>query len=76
MEQIYTQLQALTSKAIALKSVEYHMLKQGIELEKSVKEKKAEGVAYLVQNAIDYYDSAATKNLTQQYEFDLYFLSL
>ena len=66
IEQIYSQLRALTSKAVALKAVELHAKQQGIVFEDDVKLKKAEGVSYLVQNAIDYFDSAATENITQR----------
>lgn len=66
LKQIYTQLRALTSKTVAGKAVELHASKLGIELDQETKNSKAEGVAYLVQNAIDYYDSAATENLTQR----------
>ena len=66
MEQIYTQLRALTSKAVAARSVEYHAAQRGQTWERSVIEAKAQGVAYLVQNAIDYYDNASTENITQR----------
>lgn len=66
LEQIYTQLRALTSRSVAGRAVELHASRLGIELEQNTKNSKAEGVAYLVQNAIDYYDSAATENLTQR----------
>ena len=66
LEQIYTQLRALTSKTVARKAVELHACKQKIELDEDDIIRKAEGVSYLVQNAIDYYDSASTENMTQR----------
>lgn len=66
LEQIYTQLRALTSKSVVYKNVEYHARKNGVDYSEQIKQQKAEGVSFLVQNAIDYYDSAATENLTQR----------
>jgi len=66
IEQIYSQLRALTSKTVALRAVEFHAKKQEVVMEEDVKKKKAEGVSYLVQNAIDYFDSASTENMTQR----------
>ena len=62
LEQIYTQLCALTSLTVARKSVEYHTQRLHMNLSEEVIEYKAQGVSYLVQNAIDYYDSASTEN--------------
>ena len=66
LEQIYTQLRALTSRAVAAKSVERYAGVLHTELSKEEAESKAEGVSYLVQNAIDYFDNASTENLTQR----------
>jgi hypothetical protein len=66
LEQIYTQLKALTSKSVARKSVESYADKKNINLNADDIENKAEGVSYLVQNAIDYYDNASTENITQR----------
>lgn len=66
LEQIYTQLRALTSQTVARKSVEFHAEKLHTVLTEETIERKAQGVSYLVQNAIDYYDSASTENMTQR----------
>lgn len=66
LEQIYTQLRALTSQTVARKAVELHAHNQKINLDNEIIESKAKGVSYLVQNAIDYYDSASTENMTQR----------
>lgn len=66
LEQIYTQLRALTSHTVARKSVEQHAQRLHMNLSEEVIEHKAQGVSYLVQNAIDYYDSASTENMTQR----------
>lgn len=66
LEQIYTQLRALTSKTVAQKAVELYARRQNIEFDETVIKSKAEGVSYLVQNAIDYYDNASTENMTQR----------
>lgn len=66
LEQIYTQLRALTSKTVSRKAVELHARKQNMDFDEKIINSKAEGVSYLVQNAIDYYDSAVTENLTQR----------
>ncbi|MDO5140414.1 MAG: hypothetical protein Q4D40_02990 [Eubacteriales bacterium] len=63
LEQIYTHLRSLTSKSVAKQAVLY---RGGDDIPEPVLNKKAEGVSYLVQNAIDYYDSAATNNMTQR----------
>lgn len=65
-EQIYTQLRALTSKAVVAKAVEFHAQRRKETLSEAVVSSKARGISYLVQNAIDYYDSASTENLTQR----------
>ena len=66
LEQIYTQLRALTSHTVARKSVEQHAQRLQMNLSEEVIGCKAQGVSYLVQNAIDYYDSASTENMTQR----------
>lgn len=66
MEQIYTQLRALTSREVAEKSVERYDSILHTELSEEDIRLKAEGVSYLVQNAIDYFDNASTENLIQR----------
>lgn len=66
LQQIYTQLQSLTSRSVAKQAVLCHASNEGIELPEDVINAKAEGVSYLVQNAIDYYDNAAMGNITQR----------
>lgn len=66
MEQIYTQLRALTSREVAEKSVERYDSILHTELSEEDIKLKAEGVSYLVQNAIDYFDNASTENLIQR----------
>ena len=66
LQQIYTHLQSLTSRSVAKQAVLYHASKRATALSNEVVEAKAEGVSYLVQNAIDYYDNAETGNMTQR----------
>ena len=66
LQQVYTHLQALTSKIVAKQSVVRHANRNGVTLAQNVIESKAEGVSYLVQNAIDYYANATTSNITQR----------
>lgn len=66
IQQIYTHLQSLTSRYVAKQAVLYHAGNRGTVLSEEVVNAKAEGVSYLVQNAIDYYDNASTENITQR----------
>lgn len=66
LQQIYTHLQSLTSKTFTKKVVLSHASRCGTPLTNNVVNAKAEGVSYLVKNAIDYYDNAATENMTQR----------
>lgn len=66
LQQIYTHLRSLTSITVVRQAVLRHAEKEGITLEPFVITEKAEGVTYLVQNAIDYYDQASTGNMTQR----------
>ena len=66
LEQIYTQLRALTSKSVARKAVKRHDVERGTNLSAEVMDSKAEGISHLVQNAIDYYSSASTENMIQR----------
>ena len=66
LKQVYTHLQSLTSRTVAGQAVLYHARYDGLSFTDDVVIGKAEGVSYLVQNAIDYYDSASTKNITQR----------
>lgn len=66
LQQIYTHLQSLTSRTVARQAVLYHARHDGLSFTDDVVIGKAEGVSYLVQNAIDYYDNAATSNMTQR----------
>lgn len=66
LQQIYAHLQSLTSRTVAKQTVLYHARHDGLSFTDDVIDGKAEGVSYLVQNAIDYYDNAATRNITQR----------
>lgn len=66
LQQIYTHLQSLTSRTVAKQTVLYHARHDGFSFTDGEVNGKAEGVSYLVQNAIDYYDNAATSNMTQR----------
>ena len=66
LEQIYTQLRALTSKSVAYKAVKRHDSEHETNLSTGAMESKAEGISHLVQNAIDYYNNASTENMTQR----------
>lgn len=66
LQQIYTHLQSLTSKTFVKKVVLFHASCADLTFTDDVVNAKAEGVSYLVQNAIDYYDNAATRNMTQR----------
>lgn len=66
LEQIYTQLRALTSKSVAYKAVERHDKEKNTHLSPEIMDSKAVGVSHLIQNAIDYYSSASTENMTQR----------
>lgn len=66
LQQIYAHLQSLTSRTVAKQAVLYHARHDGLSFTDDVVNGKAEGVSYLVQNAIDYYDNAATRNITQR----------
>lgn len=66
LEQIYTQLRALTSKSVAYKSVKRHDAERETNLSADIMATKAEGISHLVQNAIDYYNGASTENMTQR----------
>lgn len=66
LQQIYTHLQSLTSNIVAKQAVKYHAKYKNYQFSHDVIESKAEGVSYLIQNAIDYYDNAATGNITQR----------
>ena len=66
LQQIYTHLQSFTSRAVAQNAVLHHIKNSEIDLPDGVINAKATGVSYLVQNAIDYYDNAATRNMTQR----------
>lgn len=62
LEQIYSHLRALTSLRVSMNAIKNH----GGEIDETTIVTKAEGVAQLVQNAMDFYNSAATENLTQR----------
>lgn len=66
LQQIYTHLQTLTSKIVARQAVLYHARHRNNQFTQEEIESKAEGVSYLIQNAIDYYDNAETGNITQR----------
>lgn len=66
LEQIIAQLRALTSAGVAKKSVQYHAELNGDSLSEEIIDKKAAGVAFLVQNALDYYEKAPLENLTHR----------
>ena len=66
LQQIYTHLRSLTSTTVVRQAVLRHADKAGITLETDVIIAKAEGVTYLVQNAIDYYNQVSTGNMTQR----------
>lgn len=66
LQQIYTHLQLLTSKIVARQAVLYHARDRNNQFTQDEVESKAEGVSYLIQNAIDYYDNAETGNITQR----------
>lgn len=66
IQQIYAHLQSLTSRTVANQAVMYHAGRDGLTFTDDVVSAKAKGVSYLVQNAIDYYDNAATRNMTQR----------
>ena len=66
LQQIYTHLRSLTSTTVVNQAVRRHAEKECIILDSNVINAKAEGVTYLVQNAIDYYDSASVGNMTQR----------
>lgn len=66
LQQIYTHLHSLTSKTVVKQVVKRHAKKEGIILDTDVIDAKAEGVTYLVQNAIDYYDQVSSENMTQR----------
>lgn len=66
LEQIYTHLRALTSKNVAYKAIERHNNKKHTDISNDIMESKAIGISHLVQNAIDYYSSASTENMTQR----------
>jgi len=75
IEQIYTQLRALSSKAVVRECVKRHSKNSAIVLSEGLIDEKAIGVSYLVQNAIDYYDNASTENMTQRM-LNLYYGSI
>ena len=66
LQQIYTHLQSLTSKIVERQAVLYHARFGYNQLTQDEVDSKAEGVSYLIQNAIDYYDNAETGNITQR----------
>ena len=66
LQQIYTHLQSLTSKTVARQAVLYHARYRNSQFTQDEVGSKAEGVSYLIQNAIDYYDNAETGNITQR----------
>lgn len=66
LQQIYTQLESLTSRSVARQAVMYHSAGDKTIIGGDIVSAKAEGISYLVQNAIDYYDRASTNNMTQR----------
>lgn len=62
LRQIYTHLNALTSRTVAEETIRNHV--SGLTEEEY--RNKAEGVTQLVHNAIDYYNNASTENIIQR----------
>lgn len=75
IEQIYTQLRALTSNTIVEGIIKRHSKNKELFISEEMVKNKAKGVTYLIQNAIDYYDNASTQNMTQRM-LNLYYGSI
>ena len=66
LQQIYSYLYSLTSKVVAKQAVQYHLKRNSLKLNDDIVVSKAEGVSYLIQNVIDYYNDAINGNLTRR----------
>jgi hypothetical protein len=75
IEAIWLRIRQLQSVTLAKKLVERRTLAEGIELEASVIQSKAEGLAYALRNASDYFQAKEGRNVSQRV-LNLYYGSL
>ena len=75
IEAIWLRLRQLQSFTLAKKLIERRAAADGVELDSSVVQSKAEGVAYALRNASDYFHSREGRNVSQRV-LNLYYGSL
>ena len=72
---IWLRLRQLQSVTLAKKLIERRASAEAVQLESSVIQSKAEGVAYALRNATDYFHSSENRNVSQRV-LNLYYGSL
>ena len=75
IEAVWLRLRQLQSVTLAKKLIERRAAAEGVALESSVVQSKAEGVAYALRNASDYFHSREGRNVSQRV-LNLYYGSL
>lgn len=75
IEAIWLRLRQLQSITLAKKLIERRAAADGVELDSSVVQSKAEGVAYALRNASDYFHSREGRNVNQRV-LNLYYGSI
>lgn len=75
IEAIWLRIRQLQSVTLARKLIKKRAVSNGVDLEESVIQSKAEGVAYALRNASDYFQAKEGRNVSQRV-LNLYYGSL
>jgi hypothetical protein len=75
IEAIWLRIRQLQSVTLAKKLIERRALADGVQLDEAVIQSKAEGVAYALRNASDYFQTKEGRNVSQRI-LNLYYGSL